>query len=230
MHLLRAFVLAAAGMVSAQSGAWSDGFERPDLDADWVRVSSGDFNEQVVDIVDGRLRIRADTMGTDDSTVKYLGVRTATGIAFDGEAEVRVDLDWNDQTNGSYLTSGMILSPHATEGNPLDSPDWLRIEYVGVPPGINGRIALTSAVAGRVVPLYTEGWPQQNRAGRRIGLQRLRLHVTGRQFELFENLDSVFQSQPDAIPFDSVYLYLQISSHSNYRAREVFFDNVQILP
>ena len=55
---------------------------------------------------------------------------------------IAVELDWNDQPNGSYLSAGLILAPEPTEANPSRGRSWLKVEYVGVPPGRNARLVV----------------------------------------------------------------------------------------
>jgi len=207
---------------------WSDDFDRADLGAGWAVTREADFKDYAADIAGGRLRLRADTIGTDDSTVKYLGVRSIREFRFDDDAMLSVDLDWNGQANGSYLTAGLVLGPEARDGNPLEGADWLKVEYVGVPPGRNGRIVVALRTGGREQSLYAEGWPLANREGRPIGLQRIGVRIRDGGFEVFENGRSIYVSEPDAIGFAAAHVYLQMSSHSNYTAREVFFDDVRV--
>ena len=47
-------------------------------------------------------------------------------------------------------------------------------------------------------------------------------------FDVRENGKSMYVSGEHKITFDFAYLYLQISSHSNYPPREVFFDNIEV--
>ena len=55
---------------------WTETFDSGKLNPTlWKPIFQNDFKEKVIDIVDARLRLRADTIGTDDATVKYLGVR-----------------------------------------------------------------------------------------------------------------------------------------------------------
>jgi hypothetical protein len=44
-----------------------------------------------------------------------------------------------------------------TNGNPGEEKDWLKFEYVGVPPGRNARGVVATKIAGKVKYLYTEG-------------------------------------------------------------------------
>jgi len=92
--------------------------------------------------------------------------------------------------NGCYLTAPLYLCPAVTTGNLGNEKDWLKFEYVGVPPGRNARGVIATKIAGVVMYTYTEGWPEQ-RTGRHIAYQRM-------------------------------------SSHSNYPARELYFDNIVI--
>jgi len=38
----------------------------------------------------------------------------------------------------------------------------------------------------------------------------------------------LFEIEQQTLPFEQAYIYLQMSSHSNYPAREVFFDEVRV--
>jgi hypothetical protein len=186
------------------------------------------FKKRSVDLLNGRLRLQADTRDTRDDTVKFLGVRSITAFRLGRETRVTTDLDWNDQANGSYLTAGIVLSPVLTVGNPLSAPDLLRIEYIGVPPGRNGRIVVVTKNAGREQYLFTEGWPEVQREGRRIGLQHLEILLRDGSLQVWENKRLLYESKEKAVLFDRAHLYLQMSSHSNYPPREVFFKNVRV--
>ena len=159
--------------------------------------------------------------------MKFLGVRTVERIPVRDGTRIGITLDWNDQANGSYLSASVILTPEPTSGNPLANRDWLQIEYVGIPPGRNARLAASESVGGRERTLFDEGWPESNRDGRRIGVQRLLLSFTGSALEIREN-ERVLESGPLALDFDLAHLHLQLSSHSNYPPREVFFDDVHV--
>jgi hypothetical protein len=211
-------------------------FSGPVLDpARWIPTKSGEFQDRRIDLVEipgenprrFRLRLRASTLGSREDTVHVLGVRTAAPLRLGRETRASADLDWNSQANGSYLSAAIILSPLATDGNPLTGPDWIRIEYVGVPPGKNGRLVIASRTAGIERPPFQEGWPKTNRTGRPIGLQKLTLVVRGTGFELLENGQPVYECTENVIRFPSAYLYLQMASHCNYPPREIFFDHVR---
>lgn len=235
------FVLFVAAFTSAIAGeppGWTEAFSQGRLDpARWEITADGDFRDRAVDVVDVnkrgpgdfRLQLRADTRGTRDDTVKFLGVRSVRKIPLGEDTRISAELDWNDQTNGSYLSAGLILSPLATSGSPLSGPDWLRVEYIGVPPGQNARMVISIKANGRERTLYTEGWPDTNRAGRKVGLQQLTIITRGRAFQVWENGQLMYDAKTQLLSFEVAYVYLQLSSHSNYPAREIYFDNVQVV-
>ena len=202
----------------------------------WAVTRDGDFREHIVDVAnvgkdgpeDFRLRVLADTRGTRDDTVKFLGARMLEPIRLSEPKRIAVDLDWNDQENGSYLSAAIVLSPHETSGNPLASADWLKVEYVGVPPGKNARMVVAFTANGRSRMPYAEEWPNTNREGRQIALQHVEMVARGGSFQVWENGKLLYDANDKALPFDNAYLYLQMSSHSNYPKREIYFDNVVI--
>jgi hypothetical protein len=202
-----------------------DGME----DVEWVVTRSGDFKEAAVDVVDGRLRIRAGTIGTRDDTVKHLGVRTGKAVVdLSTPVEVTATIDWNNQANGCYLRASIFLCPTETNGTPADKKDWLKFEYVGVPPGKNGRAALSRRTSGNLRHLYTEGWPAEQRKGRTIGKQQVVIKLDATNIEVIENGKTWWGPKPHRLSWQQAYLYLQMSSHSNYPPREVFFDDVGV--
>ena len=207
---------------------FEDGFARGEIDAaKWVRTRTNDFELDVVDIVDGRLRIAAATVGTDDRTVKFHGVRTRKPVVDLSHAvKIGFELDWNKQANGSYMTAGAYVCPTESQ-NPREERNWLRIQYIGVPPGKNGRCLVSVKRAGVERKLLTEDWPRQ-RLGRKIGVQRLRIVLDQDTIRVTENDTVILTAAGLGVPFTQAYLYLQHSSHSNYRRREVFFDNVTV--
>ncbi len=205
-----------------------DAFDLPVLDpTSWTVVSEGDFQERRVDLQGGRLRLRCATIGTNDRTVKFLGIGSVPPVALRDGLRLSADLDWNDQANGSYLSAALVLAPEATTGNPLTQRDWLRVEYVGVPPGKNGRLVVAQRVKGRDLLPYTEGWPQTRREGRTIKVQKVELVIRNGSVEVWENGQMVHQTT-EKLSFDRAHLYLLMSSHSNYPPREVFWDNIRI--
>ena len=200
----------------------------------WKVTRQNDFQESTVDIKaapdgNGRLRLRAATIGTDDRTVKYHGIRTVQpAVDLGRTTEVSFELDWNRQTNGCYLRAGVYLCPVATDAGPCDARDWLKVEYVGVPPGKNARCLVASRTDGHLKLLFTEGWPREQRTGRRIGVQRVRLRIDARSLRLFENGKLLLELPEHKLAFTKAHLYVQMSSHSNYPPRELFFDNIQV--
>jgi hypothetical protein len=201
----------------------------------WQITQQGDFKESTVDSydvdpsenIDYRLRLRMDTIGTRDDTVKYQGVRSVEKVDFHAGKKISFDLDWNNQSNGCYLTASMYLCPTVTNGNPEEENDWLKYEYVGVPPGRNARCAIATKIDGLVKYLYTEGWPEQ-RTGRHIGYQRIEIIVDNRSIKIRENGEEIYNTTSHELEFTSTYIYLQMSSHSNYPTREIYFDNVVV--
>ena len=201
----------------------------------WQITREGDFKESIIDVydvdptenVDYRLRLRANTIGTKDDTVKFHGVRSVEKVKFSDGKEISFDLDWNNQSNGCYLTASLYLCPTVTNGNPREEQDWLKFEYVGVPPGRNARCVIVAKIDGKVKYLYTEGWPEQ-RTGRHIAYQRIEIVLDNKSLKIIENEKEIYGPPSHGLEFSSAYIYLQMSSHSNYPSREIYFDNVVI--
>ena len=80
---------------------------------------------------------------------------------------------------------------------------------------------------GRDDTVETEGCPETRREGRRIGMQEIRLRVRSRAIEVWEGERLIWMS-PQTLSFETGYLYLQMSSHSNYAARSIYFTRVRI--
>jgi len=211
---------------------FSGGYLNPEL---WQITQQGDFTGSSVDVydvdpsenIDYQLRLRMNTIGTRDDTVKFHGVRSVEKVDFSDGKEISFDLDWNNQSNGCYLTASMYLCPAVTNGNPGEEKDWLKFEYVGVPPGRNARCVVATKIDGKVTYLYTEGWPEQ-RTGRYIGYQRIKIVLDNKSLKIIENENEIYRSPSHGVKFTSAYIYLQMSSHSNYPTREIYFDNVVI--
>jgi hypothetical protein len=210
---------------------FSDDFSADELDTDrWVHTVKNDLAEDIVDIQEGRLRLAASTLKTDDTTVKYHGVRTKTQVVdlSDGPLTITLDLDWNNQPNGCYLSADLYLCPEEVD-SPTDAEQYLCCQYIGVPPGQNARFVLSRKRGGYDEPLYTEGWPEK-REGRKIGLQHLRLIVDRTSIVVVENDAERCEHHDLGLEFEKAYLYIQQSSHSNYPLRTVFFDNITVQP
>jgi hypothetical protein len=226
--LLGATLLLASSAV-AQTRLQDD-FSSPSLRVErWAVTADGDFKERAADVTgDHRLRLRADTVGTRDDTVKLLGVRTREAFAVGAGLCVAATLDWNDQGNGSYLSAAVILAGAEARDDALRGGDWVAAEYVGVPPGRNARLVLSSSRSGRRQTLEDEGWPYVRREGRKVGRVRVVLFVAPSSTRLWENGELRHESAGPALSVGRVFLHLQLSSHSNYPAREVYFDDVDV--
>ena len=200
-------------------------------DRRWAPTSDGDFEEQAADFNGSRLRLRAATRRTRTDTVKFLGMRLRDPVRLTAGARISVDLDWNRQANGSGLTAGLVVSPHKTDGNPFLLPETLAIEFIGVPPGKNARRVIGLRENSHHRHLDAEGWPDLNREGRPIGVQRIEIRMgTDGAFTVFENGSEAYASPPGTLAFfDEAYVYLQMSSRPNYPPREVFFDNIEVV-
>ena len=166
-------------------------------------------------------------METRDDTVKFLGVRSVKSIVFAPGTTVSFDLDWNQQTNGCYLTAAVYLCPTVTSKNPREEADWLKFEYVGVPPGKKARSVVARKTKGRVHYLDRDGWPE-DRQGRDIDNQHIVVIKDSTGFHIRENGQELYRTRSHDLAFDEVYIYLQMSSHSNYPGREIYFDNVAV--
>jgi hypothetical protein len=203
----------------------------------WETTSEGEFEERSAHFTGSRLKLRASTRHKPGDSVKFpradpsrfVGVRRREEVRLTPGTRISVDLDWNNQGNGSGLSAGIVLSPLVTKGNPYIQPACLWVEYIGVPPGKNARRVIGVREASNHRHLDSEGWPDQNREGRPIGLQKLEIRIgEGGSFRIFENGVEAYASGPKALAFDRAYVYLQMSSRSNYPPREVFFDNLVV--
>ncbi|MFQ6039503.1 MAG: YdjY domain-containing protein [Candidatus Poribacteria bacterium] len=216
---------------------FSEHFDSGILDTSrWKITKDGDFNQLAVDVkdidssadVDYRLRLMANTIGTSDS-VKYLGARSQVKIDFSQPTEIAFDLDWNAQQNGCYLTAGLYICPVESE-NPQKEKDWVRFEWVGVPPGKNIRANVWASSDGAMKQLYTDwgpvsengkpqGWPVKP------GNHRIKLMLDSEGIRVWADSKQLCYAQY-SFSFTSAYLYLQMSSGANYPDREVYFDNI----
>jgi hypothetical protein len=75
--------------------------------------------------------------------------------------------------------------------------------------------------------LFNEGWPEKQRTGRLITKVHVELKFDDGKWQVLEDGKPPFaaSAQPK-LGFAKAHLYLQMTSHSNYPPREVFFDNV----
>ncbi|MFC1689616.1 hypothetical protein ACFL07_08185 [Pseudomonadota bacterium] len=192
----------------------------------WVEFVLGDVEKAQVrfsDVADTEsVWIGASTLGTDSSTIKCVGVRSLEPRQLKKPATISWTLDWNEQANGSYLSAGLILSPTANDQPFVDANDWFQVSYIGVPPGGNARLDITASSGGIRKKLFNEGWPALGKEGRKIGVQQLELSISDSGVKFVENGQPVYNSNYQ-IDFDLVYVTLYLTSHSNYKYREVNF-------
>jgi len=219
----------------AQGTMLLDDFQSGTLSvARWSTTFKNDFKEKVVDIFDVgkrgkndlRLRLVANTLGTNDETVKSLGVRSVREIDFVEPKTISFVLDWNDQANGSYLTASAYICPTLTDATPADESDWIKFEYVGVPPGHNARFQIVRRTKGSLRVLFDEGWPDKQRTGRKIEEVTAKIVIDRSALKMFENGIEIFSTPDHSLDLSKAYLYLQMNTHSNYPSRAVYFDNV----
>jgi len=213
-----------------------DNFDEGYLDPErWQIVHEGDIRQNTIDVVavdrihrdDYRLRLGMNTIGTRDDSVKYIGIRSMDKLSFQDLNEISFDLDWNNQTNGSYLTTAVYLCHTVSNSNPEREEDWLKFEYIGVPPGQNARAVIAVKDKGTVKYLYMEGWPEE-RSGRHIGFQQIKMILGIDGLFVLENGALLYHIDLKDLKFESFYLYLMMSSHSNYPSREIYFDNILV--
>jgi hypothetical protein len=157
---------AATGSGPAQAAGFRDDFSAGSLDPQaWARTHMNDFETEIVEVAQGRLRLAASSVGTNDLTVKWHGVRSRRPVVeVEQGSVVRLTLGWNGQANGCYMTADAYICPTPTQ-DPEHAPSWVRISYIGVPPGRNARCHIAVRARGRERTLLTEGWPEQ-RTGR----------------------------------------------------------------
>lgn len=223
-HVVR---LDAGGVGGEAPGRASfvDGFQGMALGPGWVAVRSGDPPAPLAAPRGGRLALALDTLGTDPTTLKVVGVRTRSPMRL---GRVEWTLDWNQQRNGSYLKAALYVSPHATTGDPAELPDWIRVEHVGVPPGERWRHTVAEQQAGSLRYLDQAGWPA-DRSGRPPGAPRCRLDLQADGRVTYAEDGVVRSAVRTARPFTvPVYVYLTLTSHSNYPRRTVYIDNVRL--
>ena len=232
--LYGACLLAALSAATAPAATLREDFASGSLDpARWERTREGDFRAQSAEVVESatgqgyRLRLLADTVGTRDDTVKHLGIGSRCRLPLGPDARFRIRIDWGPPDNGSYLAAAIVISPHATTGDPQATDDWLSIGYVGVPPGGNARMLVVVRKAGVTRTLYTDGWPEPRREGRRIGRPEIEVARRGSSFEIREDNRLILVTAASEAPFAGAHVYLQLSSHSNYRSRAVHFEDLR---
>lgn len=232
------FSLSGCKSVTRYPRVFEEDFEKGRLDLSrWEVISDGDFTEAIVDVIDAvpgaetdyRLRLRANTIGTSDP-LKYLGVRSKNTVNFDTAKTILFDLDWNKQTNGSYLTASFYLCPTVSK-NPKEENDWLKFEYVGVPPGKNVRINILEKEDGAVRPLLID-WGPRDDNGRPLGIplglssHRINIFLDKSRVRVVQDDEEVLPLSKHNLTFTTAFIYLQMGSGTNYPSREIYFDNI----
>jgi hypothetical protein len=216
----------------ADGVTWIERFASAPLDlARWQRTLEGDTRTHAAEVVagaaQGRLRLALDTRGTRDDTLKHVGIGSRCPLPLGDGASVRVRLDWGPPANGSYLAGALVLSPHMTQGDPTTTADFISVGYVGVPPGSNARLLVKARAGGVDRTLFTDGWPDANRAGRAVGEGQLEIAWRGAALEIREGRRLVYRGATAELPFDAAYVYLHVTSHSNFPERAVHFADLQ---
>ena len=219
---------------------FQEDFEQGILDSSrWEVTIDGDFADFLVDVydvdvnedTDYRLRLQANTIGTSDP-LKFLGVRSMKELDFSTGRAVTFDLDWNDQANGCYLTASLYLCP-TVSSNPKNESNWLKFEYTGVPPGRNVRINICEKTDGVVKQLHTD-WGPRDEQGRPIGKplgfgnHRVEILLEKNSLRVFQDGAEIYCLSKHNLNFATAYIYLQMSSGTNYPSREVYFDNILV--
>ena len=219
---------------------FQEDFEQGILDSSrWEVTIDGDFADFLVDVydvdvnedTDYRLRLQANTIGTSDP-LKFLGVRSMNELDFSTGRAVTFDLDWNDQSNGCYLTASLYLCP-TVSSNPKNESNWLKFEYTGVPPGRNVRINIWEKIDGVVKQLHTD-WGPKDEQGRPTGKllepgsHRIELLLGENSLRVLEDDKEIYKLSMHELNFTRAYIYLQMSSGTNYHTRDVYFDNILV--
>ena len=151
-------------------------------------------------------------------------------VGLKGSKVIMFDLDWNNQINGSYLTASFYLCP-TKSNNPKEESDWLKFEYVGVPPGQNVRINIRAKRDGVVYPLHTDWGPRDEQGrplGKPLGLSshRISIFLVKGSLRVVQDNEEIYSPSTHNLSFTAAYIYLQMSSGTNYPSREIYFDNV----
>jgi len=201
----------------------------------WTATRRGDLHQASITVEDtgvagGRLVFTADTRGTDDATVKSLGVRSRESLATGEGLVIEYTLDWREQDNASYLKAGVYLAPVESDASVKELQTWIGFEYVGVPPGRGGRGQLVVRDGGSLRFLEREAWPQaarRDRVGRRLGTQEVRWLIDRRRIVVWENGEEYYRGT-HGLDLSDVVLFLELEGHSNYPPRSVAFGPVRV--
>lgn len=165
----------------------------------------------------GRIDLALQTIGIPPRPLAVVGVRTDRVL--EGPLDFAYTLGWPAEQNASYLDAAVYLTPHRTAGDPALLDDWVRVSFVGIPPGDAWRRQVTERRAGRLKYLDREGWPAKRIARRKP------VSVTIRWRDGV--LEVVEAGRPNARMQSSkwprTYVYLTLTGHSNYPRRTVHF-------
>jgi hypothetical protein len=190
-----------------------DNFSPGPLDPSvWAPFREGNFRDSAIEAIGG-LRIAADTRGTPPGTWQHLGVRRIEAIAIRDGTAVAVSMSGGDSP---FLWGAMVFSTCNVPGNPKATSDWIAISWG------EGRMRVT-ACAGAVDRVLVEKTAENPQ-------RRVEIRFRAGGFHLFEGDTPIFDSASAAVGFDLVYLYLMVSSESNYLLRAVRFHNLEIRP
>ena len=200
----------------------------------WQTTRLNDFQEARWDLGpdpgqqgDGRLRLRAATLDTRDATVKHMGLVMTRPLDLRASAEVELDLDWAHQRNGSYLALALYLAPSFTRKSASKGDDWLAVRVVGEPPGRTARVELLRRSSGNLAALERFGWPKR-KPGWDMGPVRLGVRLDGGALRLSIDGKERFSTANAGLRFEQAHVFVELTSHSNYAAREVFVDRVAV--
>ena len=217
--------------------ALEDDFSAETLDVErWIPFTVNDLKEAVTQIVDKgaagapdrRLALGANTLGTDDKTVKTVGVRSKAAFDFRTGKRFSVDIDWNAPHNPAYLTAAIYLCPTAAPGHPEDERDWFKFEYVGVPRDKTVRTVIARKRHGNRRWLDRGGWPKV-RAGKVVEENRIEIWLDAADLVVYEAGVERFRLPQHDLDFTQAVVYLLMTSHSNYYLRQILFDDVEVV-
>ena len=207
------------------AAGFQDAFDSLSLER-WTPVRSHDAKREVLETREGRLVLGLDTLGTDDATVKAVGVRTARPIDVAAGARITATFDWGAQENTSYLAAGIFLSPEARE-NAREAEDWIAVQLVGVPPGQTARPLVTARSRGRMIELAAFGWPIE-KPSRPLGRETIGIEIRGTSLRVDFGGKEVFATAESPVLLERAWLYLHFHGHSNYPLREIAFDDITV--
>lgn len=221
---------------STASAELTDDFSGATLDlARWVPFIVNDVRESATEITDvgqegspdRRLTLGASTIGTDDATVKTVGVRTVQAFDFQSGKRFSVDIDWNDPRNPAYLTAAIYLCPTVAAGNPEDERDWVKFEYVGVPQDGTVRTVIARKRGGSRRWLDRGSWPEV-RTGKVVKRNRIEISIDAADLVIHEAGKERFRLPEHQLGFTRAVVYLLMTTHSNYPRRTILFDDVEV--